>query len=165
VRVQDAGDGGQDAARHEAADAVAWPQWRQRSKPWNLGFWVGRQGLRVWGWGSSAPEKRRLPEGGLEGWSGPCRRREAAGLAPSLPVDARQRFWGLGGWERAVDRRWGRPRRVERRQGCEVGGGRRRSDTRGRRKKLEKEEEESCAASRLTAALSGVKAPHRRLTS
>jgi hypothetical protein len=38
---RDAGDGGQDAARHEAADAAAWPRWRRRSKPWKLGFWGG----------------------------------------------------------------------------------------------------------------------------
>jgi hypothetical protein len=47
-------------ARHEATDAAAWPWWRRRSKLWNLGFLGGD--LRVWGWGSPAPEKRRLPK-------------------------------------------------------------------------------------------------------
>jgi hypothetical protein len=62
-------------ARHEAADAAAWPRWRWRSKPWNLGFQGGAPGLRVWGWGSPAPEKKRLPkEGKIAGGGGGSRR-------------------------------------------------------------------------------------------
>jgi hypothetical protein len=50
--------------RHEAAD-TALAAVEAAEQALDLRAWGG--GLRVWGWGSPAPEKNRLPVEGLEG--------------------------------------------------------------------------------------------------
>jgi hypothetical protein len=86
-RWRDAGDGGLDAVRHEAADAAAWPRWRRRSKPRNLGFRGG--GIGVLGFGGEGRRRRRR---------GGCRKRGKS-LEPAA-ADLREQSILSGGRRR-----------------------------------------------------------------
>jgi hypothetical protein len=76
--------------RHEATDTVAG----------HLEAVEQAKELKVWGWGSPAPGKRRLPKGGLEGWLGPHQRR-GDGAGPAITGGGEAKILGFG-WVGAV---------------------------------------------------------------